>query len=251
MADDNDGNNMFLHVLGPDGREQVVVAYEIVDGLLDEPHVPPVPAELQGEFERLHERVTTRPASAVGRLEELVGRYPQLPALANWLTVAYAAAGRQADADAVADRLVRDHPGYLFGRLALADRHLRAGALDRVLEPLGGVADLKMIYPDRTRFHVSEAVGLWMLLGEWTLRKGDLAAAERYLRLMVDFAPDHPATTQLGLRLLARPGGFAKLLGRTDPRGPKPAKKVTDKVTGNVTGKAKAKKPDRRGQPKR
>ena len=247
MADD-DSNNMVTHLLGPDGREQGVVAYEIADEPVDDGTVPPIPAELADEFERLHEQVATRPASAVGRLEELVDRYPHLPALANWLTVAYAAAGRDAEADAVVDRLVREHPDYLFGRLALADRYLRAGQLDRVPEPLGGLLDLKMIYPDRSRFHISEAIGLWALVGEWSVRKGDLDAAGRYHRLMEDFAPDHPATERLGLRLLPlqMAAGFATLLAGSRPRA---AKKVAANV--KAKGKTKAKKPDRRRPPGR
>ncbi len=231
------GDDAVRRVTMDDGREVILVSYEITDEPMEEEDAEPTPPTFAADVEGLYDHLRDAPASTVGRLEVLVQRYPKIPSLKNWLSVAYIAAGRVAEADAVADVLVRDHPGYLFGRLAVADRHLRAGDLDRVPEPLGGHLDLKLIYPHRTRFHVSEAVGLWRLVGELCLRRGDLDRAGLYLQMMREHAPDHAMTELLADRmameeLLQRMAGLMAMGGRR--------RKAAVKVVGGKATKKKA-----------
>ena len=55
-------------------------------------------------------------------------------------------------------------------------------------EALGNKLDLKLMYPQRTRSHVSEAAALWGLVGEWCIRKKDLEGAKNYLEMLERFA---------------------------------------------------------------
>ena len=54
--------------------------------------------------------------------------------------------------------MLKRFPDYLFGRLAYARDCLERGDLDKVSEIFEGKFDLKLLYPDRERFHVSEVL---------------------------------------------------------------------------------------------
>ena len=211
-------------IKGPDGQDLYLLEYEIVDGPLEETRVGLTP-EVEAEYSDLQERVMTEPAKAVPRLEELVGKYPSIPVLKNWLMAAYQTAGRTADSEAMGERLWREHPDYLFARITRAQHHLSRDELDQVPEVLGKL-DLKLMYPHRDVFHVSEVLALWSLLAEWCFRRGEDEQALFYLDQMVEIAPDHPVTgaTELRLAPLVLAEAVKRLMSR--PRAkPGPRKK--------------------------
>ena len=198
----DDPTSHIRYTTGPDRRKLAVVSYDIVYDAMEEDESNRVPPELEPEWDALHDLVTTTPTVAIGRLEVLVDRFPQVPALMNWLAVAYVAAGRNADVDRATDRLVQLHPTYLFGRVQRAQRYLEEGRPDKVREALGGELDLKMMYPHRTRFHVTEVAALWGVVGEYFLAEDDVEVALAYMDLLRKFAPDHPVTNKLALLLM-------------------------------------------------
>ncbi len=185
-------------VKAPDGRDVYLLEYEITEGPLEETRVGLTP-EIEAQYEELHELTTTRPAEAVLRLEPLVDRYPQIPVLKNWLMVAYQQTGCEQESEAVGERLWREHPEYLFARINQAQVHLRRGELEKVPEVFGEELDLKLMYPHRNVFHISEVVALYNVLAEWCYRKGQPETAMIYLDHLEEVAPDHPVTARLEL----------------------------------------------------
>ncbi|MBN1935009.1 MAG: hypothetical protein JW934_10110 [Anaerolineae bacterium] len=59
----------------------------------------------------------------------------------------------------------RRNPDYLFARLNYAELFLRRGDYERVAEILEHKFDLKLLYPRRNRFHVSEVSNFIGLVG--------------------------------------------------------------------------------------
>ena len=221
---------------GPDGRDVFLLEYEIVDGPLEETRVGLTP-EVEEQYSELHELTMEDPARAIPRLEALVAKYPSIPVLKNWLSFAYTKTGRPADAEAVEERLWREHPDYLFARLARARHHLARGELDQVPEVLGKL-DLKLMYPHRDVFHVSEAVGLWSLLAQWCFRRGDDRSALLYLDQLIETAPDHPLTkrTELLLMPVVMKEAMARIMS-------KPRAKPRPRKTPGARGKARKRPP--------
>ncbi len=196
----NDGHDGIHPFTGPIGEDAYELEYEIVDDPIEETRVGLSP-EVEAEYADLHERTMNAPATAIPRLEELVAKYPSIPVLKNWLSVAYTATCRRADADAMEERLWRDHPDYPFARVARALYHLQRDELDEVPEVLGKL-DLKLMYPHRNVFHISEVVALYNVLAEWCYRKGQPETAMIYLDQLEELAPDHPVTARLELLLM-------------------------------------------------
>ncbi len=186
---------------GSDGRDLYLLEYEVTEGALEEMRVGLTP-EVEAQYAELHELTMTRPAKAVPRLESLVDKYPQIPVLKNWLSAAYGLTDRDAESDAMGERLWREHPDYLFARIHKAQVHLRRGELNEVPKVFGDKLDLKMMYPHRNVFHISEVVALYNVLAEWCYRKGEGDKAMMYLDHLEELAPDHPVTERLELMLM-------------------------------------------------
>jgi tetratricopeptide (TPR) repeat protein len=215
-------------VIAPDGEELLLLNYEITSEPMNEPGVES-PPELEAEKAELYEMMTAAPHEAIPRLERLIEQYPAIPSLKNWLMVAYQQAGRRADSDAMSERAWREHPDYLFGRIARAYDYLNRGELDKVPEVLGGL-DLKLIYPHRNVFHVSEAISLWALLAHWCYRRGEDDEALDHLERMVDLDPEHALTERTELLLM--PLVIKKVLSRMSEHRPRKRVKAKAKHGG-------------------
>lgn len=222
MSDQPEG---IQRMAGPEGKEVYLLEYEIVDGPLEETRVGLTP-EVEEQYSELFDLTMDSPAAAVPRLEALIEKYPSVPVLKNWLMVAYQSTGRNAESAAVGERLWREHPDYLFARITRAQHHLSRGEFDKVPEVLGKL-DLKLMYPHRSVFHVSEAAALWSLLAEWCFRRGDDDAALLYLDQMLEVAPDHPLTqrTETLLMPLVMQEAIKRLMSRQRPKSARRKKK--------------------------
>ena len=171
-------------------------AYDVVDTKVDSGE-PTLPAEMEDEAAIVYVQIFDDPAASLPTLLAWLDRYPDVPTVKNWLQVAYRGVGRAADAAAIADRVVAEHPDYLFARLHRVEQLLADARYDEIPAALGGL-DLKQIYPHRSTFHVSEAIGLWGLLAKYKLMVGDLLGADRHWVDLQRIAPDHPMTAQVG-----------------------------------------------------
>ena len=88
--------------------------------------------------------------------------------------------GRRADALQALERVVRDHPDYLLGRLALGRFCLQSGDAARAQVVLQKAVQLQ---PDAFEAHHE--------LASACARGGDLAAAEKHYRRTVEIKPDY------------------------------------------------------------
>jgi len=181
--------------IGLDGKQAYEVEYEIFDGPI-EGSVEPLPDEIAQRYDQLYHLSQEEPLQAIGQLEPLIARYPGIAVLKNWLHVSYASVGRTADADALIERSYLEHPDYLFARLNYAHLLLKRNESDRVQEVLKAF-DLKLLYPDRSKFHISEAIGLWSVATEWCAKRGDLAGAQRMLSMIMEVDPENPSIDRL------------------------------------------------------
>jgi tetratricopeptide (TPR) repeat protein len=90
------------------------------------------------------------------KLSRLIERYPHIPAFKNYLMVFYANRGKADKARAMNERIVREHPDYLHGKLNLASSYIDKEQYDKALEILGETLELKYFYPNREVFHFNE-----------------------------------------------------------------------------------------------
>lgn len=96
------------------------------------------------------------------------------------------------------------------------------GEPQRVPEILGHKFDLKLMYPHRDAFHISEFVGLQGVLAEYYLQIGDLDAAATCCDMLEEVDPEHPMVEVLENQLAIELVGDA--LTRMARRARRPAK---------------------------
>jgi hypothetical protein len=177
-----------------DARNLTYSTYSIVDAPL---RVEPDPA-LEGigddERDRIRDELEDDPAAAVARIELLLPRYHDSPTLLNWLAAAYNRLGRVDKSEELARLNYERNPKYLFARVNWAEICLRDGDLDAVAAIFENKFDLKLLYPHRDVFHLSEFVGFASVIIPYLAQTGETEAAEKMFDVMKQIAPDHPAT---------------------------------------------------------
>ena len=184
-----------------------LVSYNIVYDKMEES--PLLPPEVEAETENLYNWIHNRPRKAIRYLEPLREKYPDVPLLYNWLTLAYAHAGKNEEVERLTRENYKKNPDYLFAKLNYAERCLRRGETEKIPEIFGHNYDLRMLYPDRDAFHVSEVAGFMGIMGWYFYKTGDLDRAAMYYDILEQVDPDHPFTDRLaGLLLMAALDGL-------------------------------------------
>ena len=124
-----------------------------------------------------------------------------MPMLYNYLSAAYSSAGQRERAEAVARENYQRNPDYLFARLNYAGLYLAKGEYEKIAEIFDHKFDLKLLYPKRKRFHVSEVANFMGLIGIYFFETGERQAAEKYYDILQQIAPGYPMVKMLRRKL--------------------------------------------------
>lgn len=166
------------------------------------------PPEIQEEIGvELYQLVMERPREAIDRLIQLKALYPTHPRIYNYLAKGYLLLGDTEKMDAIIEENFRRNPGYLFARVNYGDMCLRKGECEKIPAILDNRFDLKLLYPKRHEFHITEAVSFFGLMGRYYFAINDIEKSKQMLAILKNIAP-HDENTQL----LKRQIRFAKAL---------------------------------------
>ena len=178
-----------------------MTSYEISDEPLGDTAYDRLPESVKDEADKIYHLLRKKPEEAISLLLPLIEQYPEVPQLYNYLHSAYQLLHDRENAQRILDDMLERFPDYLFGRLAYARDCLERGDLDKVSEIFEGKFDLKLLYPDRERFHVSEVLNFGSIMAWYFHDRGDRNRAEMYYNLLQQIDPNHE-TTQSTKRLL-------------------------------------------------
>jgi tetratricopeptide (TPR) repeat protein len=201
----------------PDIERAVYISeYEVTSEPILDRGYKRLPQKVKETIDRLHDESQRRPREAIPELLELIEKYPNVPILYNYLSVAYSRSGQYEKSEAVVRENYRRNPDYLFARLNYAEMCLARGEYTKVAEILEHKFDLKLLYPKRKRFHISEVVNFMGLVGIYFFEIGERDTAEEYYAVLQQIGPGYPITKQLRKRLF--PGLFRRLYLRLTGR---------------------------------
>ena len=192
--------------------------FEITTEPMEDRRYKRLPKHVKEAFERLHYLAQSQPRQAIPELLSWIERYPDIPMLYNYLSMAYSAAGQYAEAEAVIRTNYQQNPDYLFARLNYAELCLAEGDYAQVAEIFQHKFTLTQLYPNRRRFHISEVANFMGFLGIYFFRIGQQDTARSYYELLQEIAPDFPVVKEL--RRLLFPGPLRRLLMRRAGRPP-------------------------------
>jgi tetratricopeptide (TPR) repeat protein len=189
-----------------------IVEYEITLEPIEDRQYKRLPCQVKDAVERLHHEVQKHPRQAIPELVDLVKQYPKIPMLYNYLSVAYSQAGQRGKAEEAIRENYRRNRDYLFARLNYAELCRARGDYEQIAEIFEHKFDLKLLYPNRKRFHISEVANFMGLIGIYFLETGEKESAERYYEILKDIAPSYPMTKMLRRKL--HPGFLGRMLRR-------------------------------------
>ncbi|MBF0293930.1 MAG: hypothetical protein HQL96_01980 [Magnetococcales bacterium] len=189
-------------MLAGDANAPVVrlVSFEITYDELEDPfnrRLAQVPVDQQ----KLYDSIYEDPPRAIASLKKLISQYPDIPMFYNWLCIACSRVGDRQAARTAAETNFRSHPGYLFGRLNYAEILLNEGKFREAFDVFGKTFILTELEPNREKFHVSEVLSFYGLVGRYVLRLGKLKSAMRFLDLLKQVEPNHHITQWLEERI--------------------------------------------------
>lgn len=169
-----------------------------------------LPKNVKDQVEQLHDLTLQRPKAAIPELVALREQYPQVHQFANYLVIAYSRTHQQELAKQLIEENYRRDPDYLFARVHYAELCLHDGKLAEVATIFDHKFDLKLLYPERKRFHISEVLAFFGVIGHYFLANGERERAEQCYQLLHEVNPKHNSTRSLKRKL--HPGPFRRLL---------------------------------------
>lgn len=90
----------------------------------------------------------------------------------------------------------------MFAKLNYAEICIQKGELEKMPEIFDNKFELKALYPKRNKFHITEAVGFWGVIGIYFALRGYTDQAQLYYKNLKELAPEHPFTQKLGMQLM-------------------------------------------------
>lgn len=182
------------------GEEEDQVLELLCYDITDEP-MNKYPPKIQHHVEEVHGLLYKDPVVAISKLEDLITKYPKIPIFYNYLVVAYGRTGEKEKSLLWSKKNYEKNPDYIFARLNLASIYLENGELEKIDEILENKFDLKLLYPRRKVFHITEVAGFFCLMVEYYLLKGMRPQSKMYYDMLRQLAPHHPDTKFLKKKL--------------------------------------------------
>ena len=150
----------------------------------------------------LHGLAQKQPDLAIPELEKLIEQYPDVPQFSNYLYTGYRQKGDQEKSHTILLESLEKFPDYLFAKLAYGEYLLTNEDTEGFAKLFDNKFDLKLLYPHRDVFHITEFVLFTALAGWYFCLTDKLEAARLLLQGLSSVESDHPATRLLEHQIL-------------------------------------------------
>lgn len=169
-----------------------------------------------------HELAIRQPSKAIRPLRDLVAANPGCAVLYNWLMVALQnEGGHDAEIDRLIEYTASRFPNYLFAQFGYLSLLLSKRDVDGATKFLNGRGLLTDFAPDRQEFHISEFAAYCTTMVQYQMACGRPEAAESYLDMLAQVAPDSPQFDKAeAVYLRSRLGNTVGSTGLLKPRRP-------------------------------
>jgi tetratricopeptide (TPR) repeat protein len=187
-----------------------VSSFTITQEPLENKYTKMTPNEVREKVEDFQAMLVRKPKDLIPLLLDCMEKYPNVPLLYNYLTVAYGRIGDREKAESTALENLTKHPDYLFAKLSYAEICLANGEASKVPSIFNNKLDLKLLYPKRSKFHVSEFTGFATIVCKYYNAIGEREKAVTLYKSLSTIAPEDLTTKELKRHLY--PSLFRRLL---------------------------------------
>ncbi len=158
--------------------------------------------EIHKLLEEAHEETRANKQGIVKKLVKLIEMYPSVPQFKNYLLLAYVNNNQENKAWELNNKILKEHPEYLFGKLNLANQYIVKDKYEKIPEILGEDFDLKKIYPNRKEYHQLEFLSFNLIAVKYFLYAGNYNEAEKRLEIMKRVDDEDDKTEQAELLIM-------------------------------------------------
>jgi len=149
-----------------------------------EPMTDNMSSELVESMEKAQAIALKGKDQGLKQLRKLSKKHPGHPQFGNYLTVWYSVRGNVKKAREVNRQILQKHPDYLFAKVNLAHEYLDRDQPEKVVELLGDAIEIKQIYPEKEKFHITEIASLLKLAIAYFIKTKDLQEAKTRLDML-------------------------------------------------------------------
>ncbi|BCG63391.1 MAG: hypothetical protein methR_P1101 [Methyloprofundus sp.] len=149
-----------------------------------------LPKNILKQMDELNFQIYNEPQEAIPKLLVLKDKYPDAPILYNYLAKAYGNVRDFAAMEEVCIENYANNPSYLFAKINYAQMCLNKRDYEKVAEIFDNKFDLKLLYPDRNEFHITEFEGFTGVMCEYYYQAGESDAAKLSYDALKEVSPD-------------------------------------------------------------
>jgi len=168
---------------------EYTITYEFTE---EDKQFKQLPEQIYERINELRDIVLTHPEQAIVEFSELIKDYPDIPEFYSYLIIAYSGVGDIKNEEATILACYEKFPDYLIGRISYAEICLERGEIEKIPEIFENKLDLKLLYPQRTEFHITEYVSFTGLVALYYLLIGEVENSKLLYDMLKQIAPEHP-----------------------------------------------------------
>ena len=157
--------------------------------------------EVLQTYLQLLEKVQTQPRKYYQEIKTFCSKYPDSSEVVNLLTFAHLQNKNLLEAEKLIEETYWKYPHYLFARINYADQCIRKKKLSEI-NKIFPLFDLKILYPEKKIFHISELRGYWILMAHYHQALKNREKALDYYETVCKIDPYHSATLHLKKKLI-------------------------------------------------
>lgn len=147
----------------------------------------------------VYEKMKRGIGNLLPELLKLREEYPEVPAIYNYIALAFAYEGQNENYFKTLVTTVNKFPDYLFGKTALAEYYLNKGEYKKVAKILNNKFEIQMHFPDTDEiFHISEVQSFYGTVGRYCVKANKMSRAIYCYFIIADIDQNHGIVNQLG-----------------------------------------------------
>ncbi len=179
-----------------------ILEYDITYDPIQDKNYDKLPDHIKDKVDNFYYMVQKNPDPAtISDLENLIKEFPNVPKLYNYLSIAYSRSKNREKFIEIVEKNYHINPDYLFARLNYAEVCIQHGDYEKIARIFDYKFDLKLLYPKRNKFHISEVANFMGVMGIYFLKMDKREIAENYYKILSEIADDYPITKKLHKQL--------------------------------------------------
>ena len=171
---------------GKDSPESwVMSAYTITGNFEDTDSLyRDIPHEIEVQRHELNTQAFKGTAQIIKKLERLMEKYPKVPTLYNYLSIAHMIKGNTLEFEKINELAIKKFPDYPLSYINMAVNYIQKKDFDKAEALLGKNLELTHFLPNRKIFHTTEVAQYYETTVRFFLNKRDFKLADNRLDIL-------------------------------------------------------------------